>query len=201
VFGAFANAAGMVAPVVALLERCSASLGQRSSLLAISAFYFVALVVLPALTVGLAASASQRLGRLREHWLNVAARFAFCLVPLGFGMWLAHYSYHLLTSYDTIVPVTIRAASDSGISWLGQPEWINSCCRPIGDSPLRLEILFLDFGLLLSLYAVYRVAVSQTSSRWLGVRAFVPWALLLLALFAIGVWIIFQPMQMRGTLP
>ncbi len=201
VFGAFANAAGMVAPVVALLERWSNSLGQRSSLLAISAFYFTALVVLPALTVGLAAAISQRWGRLRENWLSIASRFAFCLVPLGFCMWLAHYSYHLLTSYETIVPVTIRAASDSGITWLGRPEWIESCCRPMGDSPLRLEILFLDVGLLLSLYAAYRVAVSQTASRRLAVRAFVPWALLLLALFAIGVWIIFQPMQMRGTLP
>jgi cytochrome c oxidase assembly factor CtaG/polyferredoxin len=200
VFGAFANAAGMVAPVAAFLERCSASLGQQSSLPVISAFYFAALLVLPALTVGLAASMSRHWGRLRERWLNVAARFAFCLVPLGFGMWLAHYSYHLVTSYDTIVPVALRAASDSGMTWLARPEWIDVCCRPAGDAPLRLEIVFLDIGLLLSLFAAYRVAVTQAESRRLVFRAFVPWALLALALFAIGVWIIFQPMQMRGTL-
>ena len=28
-----------------------------------------------------------------------------------------------------------------------------------------------------------------------------PWALLIVVLFAAGVWIVLQPMQMRGTLP
>jgi hypothetical protein len=47
-------------------------------------------------------------------------------------------------------------------------------------------------GLLLSLYAAYRLAPS--------LKALLPWALLLVLLFAVGVWILFQPMQMRGTL-
>jgi hypothetical protein len=55
-----------------------------------------------------------------------------------------------------------------------------------------LELLFLDVGLLLSLYAAYRLAPS--------LKALAPWALLLGLLFAAGVWILFQPMQMRGTL-
>ena len=33
------------------------------------------------------------------------------------------------------------------------------------------------------------------------VRAFLPWGVLIVALFAVGLWIVFQPMQMRGTLP
>ena len=34
-----------------------------------------------------------------------------------------------------------------------------------------------------------------------ALKAFAPWAVLILLLFAAGVWIVFQPMQMRGTLP
>jgi hypothetical protein len=30
--------------------------------------------------------------------------------------------------------------------------------------------------------------------------SFAPWALLIAALFATAIWLIFQPMQMRGTL-
>jgi hypothetical protein len=32
-------------------------------------------------------------------------------------------------------------------------------------------------------------------------RIVLPWAIVLIALFAIGVWILLQPMQMRGTMP
>jgi hypothetical protein len=34
----------------------------------------------------------------------------------------------------------------------------------------------------------------------LALRAFLPWGVLILILFAIGVWIVLQPMQMRGTI-
>jgi hypothetical protein len=33
-----------------------------------------------------------------------------------------------------------------------------------------------------------------------AVRAFLPWGVLIVVLFATGVWIILQPMQMRGTI-
>ena len=55
-------------------------------------------------------------------------------------------------------------------------------------------------GLLLSLYAGYRIALSGSSRYSLAVRAFLPWGVLILILFAIGVWIVVQPMEMRGTM-
>jgi hypothetical protein len=122
----------------------------------------------------------------------VATRYAYALVPLGFGMWLAHYSFHFLTSYDTIVPVAQRFAADLGLTALGEPAWGYACCRPVTPWMLPLVLLFLDVGLLLSLYTGYRLAPS--------LKALAPWALLLVLLFAAGVWILFQPMQMRGTL-
>ncbi len=217
VFGAFANAAGMVGPVVAWQARCSSLLGQRSPLLAVSLFYGVALVVLPLLAVGAAAALSRRWGRAvgqvgnlplgkgrlptcpTASLLATATRFSYALVPLGFGMWLAHYSYHFLTSYDVAVPVTQRFLIDLGWTGLGQPAWVASCCRPVADWLPRLEILFLDFGLLLSLYAGYRIAQSQAPRLTQTLKAFAPWAVLMVVLFAAGVWIVLQPMQMRGV--
>ena len=144
------------------------------------------------------------LGRIEDHLfagllvlleagtLEVATRYAYALMPLGFGMWLAHYGFHFLSSYETAVPVTQRFAADLGLAWLGTPAWACACCRPAAAWLLRLEFLFLDVGLLLSLYTGYRLSSS--------LKALAPWALLLVLLFAAGVWILLQPMQMRGTL-
>src|SRR5262249_53670502 len=85
VFGAFANAAGMVGPVVAARERLDGLLGQSSPLLTTTLFYVVALLVLPLLAVGGAAVLSRRLGRMTETWIEVATRFSYALIPLGFG--------------------------------------------------------------------------------------------------------------------
>jgi hypothetical protein len=98
----------------------------------------------------------------------------------------------LLTSYDTAVPVAQRFAADLGLTALGEPAWGGACCRPVPAWLLPVEILFLDVGLLLSLYAGYRLAPT--------LRALAPWVLLMVLLFVLGVWILFQPMQMRGTL-
>ena len=156
--------------------------------------------MLPLLAVGSAAVLSRRWGRLTASWLEVATRYSYALVPLGFGMWLAHYSFHFLTSYDTVVPATQRFAADLGWPALGQPQWVAACCRPVADWLPRLEILFLDLGLLLSLYTGYRIALAQSPRLSQALWALAPWALLMALLFAAGIWIVFQPMQMRGTL-
>src|SRR5262249_7351813 len=88
VFGAFANAAGMVSPVAEWQGRLALLIGVRSPMVATTAFYLLALVALPLFTVGGAAALSRMWGGLRASTLEVAARYAYALVPLGFGMWL-----------------------------------------------------------------------------------------------------------------
>ena len=199
VFGAFANAAGMVGPVAEWQARLAVLVGIRSPLVATTAFYLFALVALPLLAVGGAAALSRRWGHRVGAWspdhsptlVGVATRYAYALVPLGFGMWLAHYCFHFLTSYAAAVPVALRFAADLGLRSLGEPAWSYACCLPMTSWLLPLELLFLDVGLLLSLYTGYRLAPT--------LKALAPWALLMVLLFAAGVWILFQPMQMRGT--
>jgi cytochrome c oxidase assembly factor CtaG len=200
VFGAFANAAGMVGPVLAWRDRLDRILGLSSPLLVTSVSYVVALVLLPLLLVAAAAFVSRSWGRLEGSVVEVATQFSFALIPLGFGVWLAHYSFHFVTSYDTIVPVAVRFVRDLGMTSLAQPHWVASCCRPVAEWLLPLEILFLDFGLLLSLYTGYRISQAQWSRWSQALWAFAPWALLICLLFVVGVWIVFQPMQMRGTM-
>ncbi len=200
VFGAFANAAGMVSPVVEVLQQSSAALGLSSTLLTTTLFYGLVLFLLPAIAICAATTASRLLGLRKMSARQLACRFAWSLVPLGFAMWLAHYSFHFFTSFDTIVPVTQRFSADFGMASLGAPNWVCSCCRPAPDWLLKAELLMLDVGLLLSLYIAWRMALSLINSRLSAVKAAAPWATLLLALFAAGVWILLQPMQMRGTL-
>ena len=199
VFGAFTNAAGMVGPVLEWRDRLGSLLGQQSPLLVTSLFYFLSLLVLPLLAVGSAAVLSRRWGQLTAGWFEVAARYSHALAPLGFSMWLAHYSFHLLTSYDTVVPTTQRFALDLGWQALGQPHWVPGCCRPVADWLPRLEVFVLESGLLLSLYTGYRIALAQSPRMSQALRVLAPWAVLMTLLCTAGIWLVFQPMQMRGT--
>ena len=166
VFGAFANAAGMVGPVLEWRDGLGSLLGNagltqpRAQLLETSLSYLFGLLVLPFLAVGGAAALSRRLD---AGWLEVATRNAYALVPIGFSMWLAHYSFHFLTSYDTVAAAAQRFAFDLGWPIFGPPVWTAQCCRPVAHWLPYMEILCLDFGLLLSLYAAYRIALAQSS--------------------------------------
>jgi hypothetical protein len=131
----------------------------------------------------------------------VATRYAFALIPLGFAMWVAHYSFHFFTSWEAIIPAAQRFAGDLGVELLGPPEWICACCRPAADWVLRFELLALGAGLLTTLYTALRIAESRASSTHQAIGAAAPWGLLAIALYAAGVWILLQPMEMRGTLP
>jgi cytochrome c oxidase assembly factor CtaG len=200
VFGGFTNAAGMVAPVVDWQTRLNHLLGLRSSLLVTSLFYLMALIVLPLLMVGAATVASRCWGGLAMSWRMVATRFSYSLVPLGFGMWLSHYGFHFLTSYNAVIPSAQRFVADLGWAFLGVPEWACTCCGPVMDWLPRLELLFLDVGLLLTLHSGYWISLGLSSRPSRALKAFAPWALLSLFLFLVGTWIVLQPMQMRGTM-
>ena len=200
VFGAFANAAGMVAPVLEWQRRLQMQIGLRSSFLLTCIFYLVTLVVLPLLAMGGAAVLGRRWARSRATMTEVATSFAFALVPLGFGMWLAHYSFHFLTSCDAAIPAAQRFAGQLGWTTWGTPVWLATCCRQSAAWIPRLEIVFLQLGLLLSLYTGYRITLSCAPRPPQALKLFAPWALLIGVMFVAGVWILLQPMQMRGTL-
>jgi hypothetical protein len=57
---------------------------------------------------------------------------------------------------------------------------------------------FLGLGLLGSLLVAWRIAGREAPAR--AVAAFLPWAGLCLLLWGSAVWLMGQPMEMRGTM-
>src|SRR5260221_16720 len=113
------------------------------------------------------------------------------LVPTGFGMWLAHFLNPLMSGWGTLIPVIERilGVTSFGSAVASTPDWLPS-----------LELLFLDLGLLLTLYLAWRVACRLTNSARPALAMLFPWAILTVGLYSAGLWIVFQPMQMRGMM-
>ncbi len=140
------------------------------------------------------ASGLTRLASLR----GLACRLSLALVPLGLAMWAGHFLFHAVTGWSTAWPVVQRAASGIGVAWLGTPAWTSPPALLGPDSLLAVQLVLLDAGLLLTLYAGWRITRAGTarSRGTLGLQ--LSWASLALALYASGVWTFLQPMQMRG---
>ncbi|MAT81866.1 MAG: hypothetical protein CMJ29_09530 [Phycisphaerae bacterium] len=201
VFGGFANALGMVGPVLQWQDELAASMGLTSNWWIMSIALLGSITLLPAILLGLAGSASQSLSSTNTSWKQITTRFTLTLVPIGFAMWLVHMLFHLLTSWGTVIPSMQRAVEDLGSTILGEPIWILSCCGPAPTWLLPLELLILDIGLVVTLWLQYRLARTLTSSLSRELACFLPWWVLAFALWLTGAWIVFQPMEMRGTMP
>ncbi|HEX3602257.1 MAG TPA: hypothetical protein VHU84_19040 [Lacipirellulaceae bacterium] len=89
VFGAFANAAGMTAPVLRWQDQLGMLVGNPSRLSVTTAYYFFAIVLLTVFAVSVTGSMSRYWGKLTDDSRAIAIRYSFALVPIGLGMWLA----------------------------------------------------------------------------------------------------------------
>ncbi|MDE2931868.1 MAG: FesM [Chloroflexota bacterium] len=199
VFAAFVNAFGMVAPVYALEQWLAGQLGVTSEPVVLGVLFIVGLVALPFVLVTAAAWSSRALSGSRETLAATATRFSFALIPIGFGMWLAHYGFHFLIGALTAIPVTQSFLADFGVILLGAPQWELAAIVP--DSWLvPLELLLLELGMLVSLTVGYRIARKQHGSMARAIRALLPWAVIIVLLFFTGAWMMTQPMEMRGII-
>jgi ferredoxin len=195
-FGALLNAFGMVSPVYAVetwLGKILHVSGEAPVLGLIFAFF---LVVEPIVLLGAAVWLTRSWAHVNRPAIPLAIRYTYGLVPLGFGMWLAHYGFHFLTGLYTIIPVTQSAVASLGTAILGEPRW-----TPNG-LPANLvqviEIGFLLLGFAGSLTVTHGLAEEDSPSH--PMRAFIPWAAVCTILWVAAMWLIFQPMEMRATL-
>ncbi len=199
-FGALLNAFAMVSPVYAVEDWLAGLLHTGSEWPVLALLFAGGLVVAPALLLGLAGWLSwppRRPDGGRPALLSWITRFSYALLPLGFGVWLAHYSFHFLTGFWTLVPVLQSFVSDlAGAPLLGAPRWDLAAVLP-ASWLYPLELGFLGLGWFGSLLVAYRLAGREVPDRpW---RTFLPWAVLLSLIFAAGIWLMGQPMEMRGT--
>ncbi len=162
-FGALLNAFGMVSPIYALESWLGARMGTAHEAPVLGTVFLLLLVVEPLLLLGLAAWLTRRAAGTREPLLPLATRFAYALVPLGSGIWMAHYSFHLFTGLFTFIPVTQSALADAGLPLLGPPLWSLRGIPPGFIHPLELG--FLALGLLGSLLVAWRIAEREVPDR------------------------------------
>ena len=187
-FGALLNAFGMVTPVYALQTWLANSLGLTSEFPVLALIFGLLLVLEPVLLIGIAAWLSRLWSTNKSPLVSVAVRYSYSLAPIGFGIWLAHFSFHFLTGLYTFIPVTQAALA------LGEPQW-----TLVGLSPNVVQLFefgFITLGLIGSLLVSYSVAMADEMVH--PTRVFLPWATLSLIVAASAFWLLSQPMEMRG---
>src|SRR6185437_14637947 len=108
VFGAFANAAGMVGPVMMFEHHWHARLGDHSRPLIIGAFIAAVVILLPITAVSICNGLNQIVNLAGKRPLDLARQLIFGLVPLGFAMWGAHLLYHFASGWSSIWPVSFK---------------------------------------------------------------------------------------------
>jgi ferredoxin len=196
-FGSLMNALGMIAPVRGVEAWISRTFGFASEAPALGVLFAAVVIVSPLLLLGAGAVATRLLaGDTNRSARQVAVNYAYALAPFGFGVWLAHYGFHLLTGALTIVPVTQRAAVDL-FNWpaLGQPLWSLTGMRPGSVFPIQAG--FVVLGAMGSLASAYQISERDYPRR--PVAVLVPWAAVVALLATAALWILLQPMEMRGT--
>ncbi|NOX60742.1 MAG: FesM [Chloroflexi bacterium] len=201
VAASLSNAFGMVPPVYALEASLLTWLPFLNKALVLLLIFAVLNLAAPA-ALGLAASwLSRSLVRSSEPLRRVFARYAPAFVPLGFGVWFAHYGFHFATGALTIVPALQNFLIDHGIFLLGdRPNWALGPILPYSWL-LPLQMAFTLIGLLATLLVLgerNRQIVSSSSRH--SILALLPWAALAIALAFAAIYLFTLPMEMRGTM-
>ena len=83
----------------------------------------------------------------------------------------------------------------SGLPILGEPRWRLTGLPARVVQPFQLG--FLVLGLAGSLLVTMRLAQEDSANR--PMRTFAPWAAVCVLLFCAALWLMFQPMEMRGV--
>ena len=197
VFGGVINALGMTAPARSIEQALAVMLGAQSEGPVLLALFATVLVVVPIALITPAAFVTRLFARPRHSSIvSIATAYAYALIPLGFGVWLAHYAFHLLTGVLTVIPVTQAAVLDfAGRAVLGVPMWQLTGIRPGIVFPFEVGAIVL--GASGSLAIAYLISERDHPERPLA--ATLPWALVTVTIATAALWITAQPMDMRAV--
>ncbi len=192
-FMGISNAFGMVPPYYALQETLATQLSLSSEFLVLLLIFGSGNLLLPLALACLAAGLSRRLAaaQKRDSLRDTVAAFAPAFVPLGFGIWFAHYSFHFLVVPGLIVPVLQEFLGGSGA-------WQSWSFRLDENLIGLIQLLVLLGGFFWSLRLAQLAALRLYRRR--ALLGLLPWALLFLMLMILAWQIFTMPMEMRGTL-
>jgi polyferredoxin len=189
-FMGLSNAFGMVPPVYELQAALMSTFGFTNELPALIIIFGIGNLVLPVSVALLAASFSRMVTRSKLALREIVAAFAPAFVPLGFGIWFAHYSFHFLIAPLSIIPVIQEFFGQTG-------EWARySVSLDTGIIGL-IQVGALLGGFLWSMVIAQRTALRLYRQN--GLPGLLPWAFVLLLMMLAGIQIFSMPMEMRGT--
>jgi cytochrome c oxidase assembly factor CtaG len=197
VFGSYANAASMTVPAIQWLSGWQFVFGIVPRPVVLAVFFLAAVFILPSAIFTALTLLSRRLFKLKQSAKELFASFVMGFIPLGAAMWFAHFIFHLFTGSHTPIPVIQRIAAQFHLTGSSTPNWtIKSWAIP---ELLDFEVLALDLGFLASLYIIWHISLRLRSEPRTALPLFLLWSIFAIALFLVGIWILFQPMDMRGT--
>ena len=195
--GGLVNAIGMTAPITSAIDRLedATGLGRRwleggGTLLAILVG-FVLVMAFAAVPIG------------GSFW-NRYGRIAVASLPIGIAVWIVHLGFHLVTGWSTAEASVLRVVHDLG-AVASPPDVILSCCAPPPPWLLPVELLVLSFGIAGSLGVAWWSIRNESLRSGLVLKPReVAWRWGIQGLFQLGFWLVaawmvFQPMDMRGT--
>ncbi len=194
VFAAFANAATMVAPGAELL----AGLAHRAPWLASTFGSFMAVLVVTLAATSLVWLASIPLRILQRASAREAfGRAAMALLPLGLAMWAAHLIFHLAMAAPAVPSLLAQSVEDLHLAAV-VPHW-QAPAMSSADTLLELQLLLLGIGLIVTVSVAWKGFARSGGGLSHRVVAVAPVLAVAIALYAIGFWLLLQPMQMRGV--
>jgi len=126
------------------------------------------LILEPLVLLGLAAWWMRLWAGGQRPMLALMVRYSYGLVPMGFGMWLAHYGFHFLSGLYTIIPVTQSALESLGWPIFGEPRWTFTGLP--GNIVQLIEIGFLFLGFAGALTVTYSLAEEDSPLRPMRAR-------------------------------
>ena len=195
-FAALVSAFAMTGPAYAVEQRLAATIGTRTEWPVLAIIFLVGLLLAPALLLWSAGTITLLFADHRGTLRATMSAYAYALIPIGLGIWVAHYGFHLLTGLLTIVPVLQSAVIDAfGHALLGGPFWGWVGLQPGAVFPIQLGCVVL--GAAGSLALVQAIAQRDQPSR--PVLASAPWLAVVLLIMTTALWILSQPMEMRAV--
>ena len=171
-FGSLLNAFSMIGPSYIIKEKLKMSFHFQNDFFILFLFFIFFLILLPAVMLIFPVLISSLYSKNKFSLIP-------SLLPVGFSIWIAHYSYHLLTGFFTFIPLITNLSMPVHLMGLSAAVVI----------PLQLGILFLGF-----IGSVFVCSLmkenKKTQAAWISTHFLIT---------LIAIWILTSPMEMRGT--
>lgn len=196
-FVSLLNAGGMIGPFQNFQRGVGNLTGLRDNFWSYTLIFVLVALVLPALTGWLASWLTQKLARTDEPLSAIFKRYALGLLPLSFGIWLAHYLFHFAVGGAGVWPTIQNLFARWGIPIFGQPQWQSGALLPY-ELIFPLQLVTIYGGFMASGIAIYQISRKMYKKK-VARQAALPFLGLALLLGILAILIMTQPMQARGT--